>query len=1020
LTSGDVDDAEALSLCQSIKNGEASRDDFDEVSSSNTILTAIVKLCAQSKIFTGKVDLSTYTSKLPGHIQRLLGALFGTMDVLVESDESLVLYLIETLFDMLFSGNQDSQLLQSILEDYRSLFPYCYMFFRRVGRTPKQKLSIWTNILHRDFPEKPAIISPKQHSSSISPKADPKEPLKDHEVSKTTTPAAKPSLASDWDDEEDQDSDTPERQVPYYSQAKPKTPTRIRESSSNPVTKIPTASAKASAKGSASDSSEYGSEVESDDANIDHKKSANTSNDVVEFDDFSDSESPVKASVSKKPPASASSSSESGRSTPVVNSGNYSHQAGVFVQSGVEEVTLEDLRAAYNANLVNSFGADKMSLGRDIRLKLSAPSLSDEVLSLAGALVPWEDLLIPAKKYIRRAAPQGSTLSPKALAAATAARASPSNSPPVTTNKSSTVGITSKASPRPVDAAFPKSPASAPTRFTSTSPASSTSRRKTFRRSNNTSEDHGSSEYDSSDVDADDDTVGTTNSRQSSLKAHQSASPRHASQARLSSSPIVSRKQRPEAKEVNPSSLRDSVQQEVWHDASPAASLELPPKHKEALLAASSASAVAAAQSSAEEKASHASSSAAAQKEMKRTFSFLTEENSLEYDSSNPSTARSGLPNTAVSSILGSSSTSSISVSKRLIHPGAVSVSGSSVGDASPGSDLDEILHHQAKAVATASQHPLASQPSSLMQKTETSSAQKHLSGKNQSFDGSFYLSDSSMDDSFYGGNGSNNSLKTAPIASAISAPISASKDDAIKNRLPSFRPIPSSASDGRSSPEKQLASNSASSNSISVGTRTTDLSMNSHAQSMVALSPPYKGGVGISPLRIPVEEPGSLNDQFAEQMHVSPPTMATSPLAHHDNGSTRRLSEGSHQLPHPQTRGLAAPVRSSSPNTSMIFARGIADPSSLSSSRDFHTMNRESVHGSSSSVALAAGSEGMTEPPRPPLSHMQQSLHDGLKLQISPPPLSEYAAKTGILLESWLEKKSKRTGFWNKVSLIH
>lgn len=30
---------------------------------------------------------------------------------------------------------------------------------------------------------------------------------------------------------------------------------------------------------------------------------------------------------------------------------------------------------------------------------------------------------------------------------------------------------------------------------------------------------------------------------------------------------------------------------------------------------------------------------------------------------------------------------------------------------------------------------------------------------------------------------------------------------------------------------------------------------------------------------------------------------------------------------------------------------------------------------------------------------------------------LSEYAAMTGSVLESWLEKKSKRTGFWNKVT---
>jgi hypothetical protein len=36
----------------------------------------------------------------------------------------------------------------------------------------------------------------------------------------------------------------------------------------------------------------------------------------------------------------------------------------------------------------------------------------------------------------------------------------------------------------------------------------------------------------------------------------------------------------------------------------------------------------------------------------------------------------------------------------------------------------------------------------------------------------------------------------------------------------------------------------------------------------------------------------------------------------------------------------------------------------------------------------------------------------------VSLPPLSEYAERTGVIIEGWLEKKSARTGFWQKVSV--
>lgn len=120
----------------------------------------------------------------------------------------------------------------------------------------------------------------------------------------------------------------------------------------------------------------------------------------------------------------------------------------------------------------------------------------------------------------------------------------------------------------------------------------------------------------------------------------------------------------------------------------------------------------------------------------------------------------------------------------------------------------------------------------------------------------------------------------------------------------------------------------------------------------------------------------------------------------------------------------LQGPLRASSPsnmnradssrNMALSGYRSQQSSQELNSSNEYNQGIYQSI--SSGHVQYPTSSSVSTKVPKPVLSTMQQSLHTGFEEHFSPPPLSEFGVRAGVLLESWLEKKSKRTGFWNKV----
>ena len=87
--------------------------------------------------FAGKEDVSTITSNLPVHVQRLLGALFSTFEVLMDHQRSNHAYLVASIVQCV---GQDAYNVQNLVlqmtKDYKSMFSYAYMFNRRTGAHP--------------------------------------------------------------------------------------------------------------------------------------------------------------------------------------------------------------------------------------------------------------------------------------------------------------------------------------------------------------------------------------------------------------------------------------------------------------------------------------------------------------------------------------------------------------------------------------------------------------------------------------------------------------------------------------------------------------------------------------------------------------------------------------------------------------------------------------------------------------------------------------------------------------------
>lgn len=180
------DDKEVNELYELMRDGEATRQDIELISSNSVIWAAIMKLCSESKFFSAKVEIASFSSRFPSHIQRFLGALFSTIEYLVEANNNQIYFLINSLSICLFSndpsdsspanimsgklstnvtkGHKESILY--LIQEYRTLFPYCFMFYRRVGpgKSPKPLITLWTNTLNIEN-----LTSPPSKSLNIDP-----------------------------------------------------------------------------------------------------------------------------------------------------------------------------------------------------------------------------------------------------------------------------------------------------------------------------------------------------------------------------------------------------------------------------------------------------------------------------------------------------------------------------------------------------------------------------------------------------------------------------------------------------------------------------------------------------------------------------------------------------------------------------------------------------------------------------------------------------------------------------------
>lgn len=328
--------------------------------------------------------MNSYTTKFPGHIQRFLGAILGTVEILVENDEKNVKFIIDSLYDMLFGGNKDPETLLELIKEYRSLFPYCYMFWRRASRSPKQHLTLWTDELRASrnvtaSEDKVNISSGLDAISFIKSKADNMSPKNDLTLDTLASsfsgnrkgqgsPQAEVSLIpSGWDDEEDSivEKDTVKSYVPSNQS---KATTRLRgynistsvENINSPtntnnkqrVTFADSSYSKPAANQRHEQSNGHfdvvSSEVDNKTTTAQLAAKGDKADDAIhDFDDFDDDDDlTIKTSIKSQ--------------SPKVTEMKAKQTSPNFSSSPSNEVTIEDLRSIYNANVVNNLGADKM------------------------------------------------------------------------------------------------------------------------------------------------------------------------------------------------------------------------------------------------------------------------------------------------------------------------------------------------------------------------------------------------------------------------------------------------------------------------------------------------------------------------------------------------------------------------------------------------------------------------------------------------------------------------------------
>ena len=137
------------SLADAIRNGNAFSDDFNRVESATSLWNALIEALQGSdilEIVSGK-DLTSLTSSMPVHIQRLLGGILAVSELLCQVNTNNASAIVDSLRLILAPDFPEGWILE-LVQNYRSYFPYSYMFIRRMGRTPNAPVDAWERAIY--------------------------------------------------------------------------------------------------------------------------------------------------------------------------------------------------------------------------------------------------------------------------------------------------------------------------------------------------------------------------------------------------------------------------------------------------------------------------------------------------------------------------------------------------------------------------------------------------------------------------------------------------------------------------------------------------------------------------------------------------------------------------------------------------------------------------------------------------------------------------------------------------------
>lgn len=163
-------------LYSAIVNGEASTSDLDVVADISLLWSAIILIVRSTELLMYQRS-SIEPSELAVHIQRFIGALFSTFENLLEHQTSCTTYLVESMIQSCCYNNssfnekrsESELMLVQMMSEYRSLFPYAYMFNRRTGKSPPSQIDKVTECFHRSDPLVAAANSYENGASSSEP-----------------------------------------------------------------------------------------------------------------------------------------------------------------------------------------------------------------------------------------------------------------------------------------------------------------------------------------------------------------------------------------------------------------------------------------------------------------------------------------------------------------------------------------------------------------------------------------------------------------------------------------------------------------------------------------------------------------------------------------------------------------------------------------------------------------------------------------------------------------------------------